>query len=84
MPPHPFCVWNFQFGVGRSLDGNDRLVLETADGADVLIRDVGQRGVWGQGVRTAREIWIFDVRPHQGDIEMELRVKDISDYLHIR
>lgn len=49
MPPHPFCVWNFQFGVGRSLDGNDRLVLETADGADVLIRDVGQRGVWGQG-----------------------------------
>jgi len=34
---HPGRVWHFQFGVGGGLDGDDRLVSESADGADVLI-----------------------------------------------
>lgn len=49
MLSHPRRVWNLQFGVSGGLDGDDRLVSETADGADVLIRHIAQRAVWGQG-----------------------------------
>lgn len=59
MPSHPFCVWNFQFGVGWSLDSNDCLVLETADGADVVIGDIAQRGDWGQGSEQHRRLGSF-------------------------
>lgn len=61
LPPHPFCVRNLQLGVGWSLDRNHRLVLEAADGADVLVGHVAQRGRWSQGSDQHRQSgWFVD------------------------
>lgn len=57
--PHPCRVWNLQFGVGRGLDGNDRLVSEAADGADVLIRHIAQRAARGQGSEQQQKLGHF-------------------------
>lgn len=84
-PSHPFCVWNLQLGVGWSLDRNDRLILEAADGADVLIGHVAQRGTLGvKDQDQHQESGWFRGRLLQAERRGEPRVKDISDCLRVR
>lgn len=87
-PPHPFCVRNLQLGVGWSLDRNHRLVLEAADGADVLVGHVAQRGRWSQG---SDQFVDGCFKQRAGGVvggrvgeRGEPRVKDISGCLRVR